>query len=143
MKRSALSAVFVVLGLAAVLVPTGGCNRTSPQSTLRCGGGGLNTQGLTAVKAGTDNEFFTATARQSIKIKPGVEIKPEKDSSGKLVSVRMIALQNSTTTTCGCPGGCSGSCSLILSSIDPTFIDCVGDCTQENACCFGCGLFTR
>ena len=143
MKRSALSAVFVVLGLATVLVLAGGCRRSSQQAALRCGGGGLDLRGLTTVVAGADNEFFTATARQSIKIKPGVDVKAETDSNGKIVALRMVARQNTTTTVCGCPAGCSGSCSLVLDSNDPKFADCVGDCVQENACCFGCGLYTR
>jgi len=35
------------------------------------------------VVAGTDNGFFTAASRQSIKIKPGVDVKVASDATGR------------------------------------------------------------
>ena len=113
-----------------------------PAAVARCGGtGGFQVGGLTAVTAGMDDQFLTATARQAVKVKPGVEVKPQLDAKGVPVAVTLRMAQQSADYTCRCPDGCGGSCSLVLDSTDPDFIECVGDCSDGDVCCFGCGLF--
>jgi len=131
-----------VLGLAFLLVLVGGCQSTgkpalSKQEALaRCGG---ITQG--AIVAGTDNEFFTATSRQSIKIKPSVEIKSVADRDGKPHTLTLVSRDNSLTLNCRCPAGCGesgdGCVYIVVEGSRDAF--CVGDCETDTGCCFGCG----
>jgi hypothetical protein len=112
------------------------------QAAARCGGsGGFDVSGLTAVLADAESPHYTAVARQAVKIKPGVEVKPKLDEKGATVVVTLALNNSSADLTCRCPDGCGGSCSLILDASDPDFVECVGDCRDGDVCCFGCGLY--
>src|SRR5688500_7542506 len=104
------------LGCVFVLILTVSCHstgrRTSTSVTTqegtkqdalaRCGiSPGLNG----AIAVGTDNQFLTAIARQTIKIKADVEIKT--DARGKKLT--LMAKDNSLDMTCRCPSGCAES----------------------------------
>ncbi len=144
------------LCLGAVLVLACGCSAEGTSRTelapppapepvkavARCGAGGngFNVAGLTAVVAGTDNEFISASARQFARIKPGVKVSTSKDKDGA-PAVAMMINNNSADFTCRCPTGCGGSCALELDANDPTYIACIGDCEDGDVCCSGCGLF--
>lgn len=142
------------LELASILMLAGGCQSTgtpspgtpppssSQDTLLRCVGGGPG--GRAPVVAGTENGFFTAMSRQSIELKPGIEIKSVLGADGKPHTLTLIGRDNSMDMTCGCPGGCaetgeSGCVPVVV--IGSPVAYCVGDCAKEGACCAGCGWY--
>lgn len=124
-----LSMVFLFGLLAA-------CNRPQ-EGTLRCGG---DRPGFTAVTAGFENGFFVAMSKQAVKLKP--DVKAEVAQKGGEATLTVIAKDNTKADfTCSCGAGCSGSCSLVLST-DPTVpAVCTGDCSAPSACCGSCQLW--
>lgn len=116
-----------------------GCERSPPPTALRCGEA---PSGSGWVVAGTDNRFFTAASRQSIKIKPGVDVKVVSDATGKPTGLTMARDNDSIGANCSCPGGCKTpgpiGCVIEYEPGGPN-ATCSGDCESENACCFGCG----
>ena len=105
-------------------------------------GGQDSPLGFVNVAAGTDNQFFMARTRQSLKIKPDVEVKSRVDEKGNVTGLTIIARDNSVNINCGCPAGCksdkgSSGCAI---SYSPTEATCTGDCVTETSCCFGCGF---
>jgi hypothetical protein len=143
-----------ILGIAVVLVLAVGCQSvgqapqlTKQEALSRCGG---ISPGSGAIVAGTDNEYFTASSRQSIKIKPGIEIKTAAgadsmataDQAGKGHALTLIGRDNaSVNLDCRCPAGCGESgdgCAYIV-VIGSRDAFCVGDCENPTGCCFGCG----
>ena len=141
------------LELASILMLAGGCQSTgtpppgtpppssSQDTLLRCVGGGPG--GRAPVVAGTENGFFTATSRQSIELKPGIEIETVLGADGKPHTLTLIGRDNSMDMTCGCPGGCAetGEVAASRSWSSAARSHCVGDCAKEGACCAGCGWY--
>jgi hypothetical protein len=135
-----------ILTFALVLLVIGGCQSMgnqplSKQDALsRCGGGLPGSPGGPIV-AGTDNEFFTATSRQIIKIKPGIDIKGDAGQDGKGHKLTLKSRDNSVNVDCRCPSGCAETgdgCIYLIVEGSRNAI-CVGDCATETSCCFGCG----
>jgi len=138
-------------GLVLILVLAGGCsapaNQGSPppgKGLARCGGSD-SPAGFDAVLAGTDNQFFTARNRQSLRIKPDVEVKPKVDEKGNVLGLTMVARDNSVNISCACPAGCSsdpgpGHGCVIQYPPGGQDASCSGDCVTENSCCSGCGF---
>jgi len=95
-----------------------------------------------AVVAGTDNEFFTATSRQSIKIKQGVQTASKAGPDGKPHTLILTSKARSQAFPCSCPGGCDrpGPYGCILVQT-PDVAYCEGDCEMETGCCLGCGFW--
>ncbi len=131
------------LGLAFMVLLAGGCQLSGQQplskqeALSRCGG--VSTPG--AIVAGTDNQFFTASSRQTLKIKPGVDIKTGAGPDGKVHTLTLISRDNSINLDCRCPSGCSESGDgcvpiVVIGSRDAI---CAGDCETAGGCCFGCG----
>ena len=141
MRTTEWSLVFmVVLAL--------GCHRPGRQgqgtALARCGGMD-SPSGLQNVPAGADNEFFTARTRQSLKIKPGVDVRSRMDEKGNVVGLTMIARDSSTNISCACPAGCGsdpgqGHGCVIVFTPNGGDATCSGDCVTEGCCCFGCGF---
>jgi hypothetical protein len=138
-----------VLELCLLVVLAAGCrssgtpSRTSSGETLaRCVGGGPGGRG--PVVAGAENEYFTASSRHVITIKPGIESKGVPGKDGKPHGLTLIARDNSLDLTCGCPGGCSeageSGCVYIV-VIGSSQAVCTGDCEKTGACCAGCGWY--
>jgi hypothetical protein len=140
-----------ILGLAIVAVlscacqPAGNPSQSTQQAAPRCVGGAPS--GFDAVVAGTDNQFFTATSRQGIKIKPGVEVKTELGPDGKAASLTLSRDNNQSSISCQCPAGCSrddGSvleigCIQVVEEGPGGRAHCEGDCFKGESCCTGCG----
>jgi len=113
-------------GPIALVILAGGCRqppKPAPppeQAVARCGGTD-SPAGFEYVVAGTDNRFFTARTRQTIRIKPDVEV------------------------SCACPAGCKSDpgpvhgCVIQFPPGGPD-ASCSGDCVTDNGCCFGCGF---
>jgi hypothetical protein len=116
-----------------------GCDRSPAPTALRCGEA---PSGFNWVVAGTDNRFFTAMSRQSIKIKPGVEVKVVSDATGRPTGLTMARDNDGIGANCSCPGGCKTpgpvGCVIVYEPGGPN-ATCSGDCQTENACCAGCG----
>ena len=110
----------------------------------RCGGMD-SPAGFQNVLAGADNEFFTARTRQSLKIKPGVDVRNKVDEKGNVVGLTMIARDSRTTVDCACPAGCGSDpgqghgCVVVYTPNGPD-ATCSGDCVTEGGCCLGCGF---
>ena len=122
-----------------LVVLAGGCDRSPAPTALRCGEA---RPGFNWVVAGTDNAFFTAITRQSIKIKPGVEVKSVSDETGRPTGLTMARDNDDIAVNCGCPAGCSTpgplGCEIVYTPGGPD-ASCSGDCQTENSCCSGCG----
>lgn len=142
--------------LLIVLVFIAGCDSmgnncpSAEGATFRCGGGGLTLPGFRAVARGMDTAFFTATSRQSIEVKPGVEQSDILDRYGNVTGVKLQSNQGESNVHCLCPAGCKveGSTDEVefgcATLTDPQGkVTCVGDCVTENECCFGCGLWIQ
>ena len=138
--------------LVFVVVLALGCHRDGHGTALARCGGMDSPAGLQNVVAGADNQFFTARTRQSLKIKPGVDVRSKVDEKGNVVGLTMIARDssttiardNSTTINCACPAGCSvgpgqPGCVIVFTPNGPD-ATCSGDCVTEGGCCFGCGF---
>jgi hypothetical protein len=132
-----------------LFVLASGCQPASNQAggagkgLARCGGSGP--PGFDSILAGTETQFFTATTRQSLKIKPDVEVKSKMDENGKILSLTMIARDNSVVVSCDCPGGCSsdpgpGHGCVIQYPPGGGDASCSGDCVSGDSCCAGCGF---
>ena len=76
-----------------------------PKAVARCGGTD-SPAGFQSVLAGTDTVFYTARTRQSLHVKPGVEVKSQLDKEGNVQALTFLARDGSTTVNCACPGGC-------------------------------------
>ena len=101
--------------------------------------------GFQNVLAGADTPFFTARTRQSLRIKPGVEVKSKVDKEGNVLALTMMARDNSVDISCACPAGCSsdpgpGHGCVIQFPPGGSDASCSGDCVTQGGCCFGCGF---
>jgi len=135
----------------SIAVAVSGCGTPAKQdgappgkAVARCGGSD-GPAGFDIVLAGTDNAFFTARNRQSLRIKPDVEVKTKVDEKGNVLGLTMVARDNSVTINCDCPGGCRndpgpGHGCVIQYPPGGQDASCTGDCVAENTCCSGCGF---
>lgn len=117
----------------------------SPASGLARCGGMDSPAGFQNVIAGTDSAFYTARTRQSLRVKPGVEIKSKVDGKGDVRGLTLIARDNSVEVSCACPAGCSsdpgpGHGCVIQFPPGGSDATCTGDCVTQGGCCFGCGF---
>jgi hypothetical protein len=72
-----------------------------------------------------------------------VKVRVDKGEAARPPELTLVALDNSgQRLRCGCPDGCGGSCSLILSTDPADAPICDGDCATPNSCCSGCAFFT-
>jgi hypothetical protein len=143
-------------GLVLLVSVAGGCQSPrsqepppgpppSPATGLaRCGGMG-SPAGFENVLAGADTPFYTARTRQSLQIKPGVEVRSKVDKEGRVLALTMMARNNSVDISCACPGGCSsdpgpGHGCVIQYPPGGSDASCSGDCVTQGGCCFGCGF---
>jgi hypothetical protein len=143
-------------GFVFLVALAGGCqppsNQEPPRSQelpsgkglARCGGMD-SPAGFQNVLAGTDNQFFTARTRQSLRIKRGVEVKSKVDKEGNVLALTMMARNNSVDVSCACPAGCSsdpgpGHGCVIQFPPGGSDASCSGDCVTQGGCCFGCGF---
>lgn len=142
MKTGGIRALFLTVFLTVLVVWPAGCGPTGAPAVTQsredvarfCGG---VSPGFKGVVAGTDNEFFTATSRQVITLKPDVKIEAVKGRTMTVVAKQ----KQGTTITCACPAGCSNPVDCVISQVPsgPGPISCSGDCTTSTSCCFGCG----
>jgi hypothetical protein len=144
METRGIRALFLIVFLTGLVVWTAGCAPTGTPTTQSreelarfCGGGGVS-PGTRAVIAGVENPFFSATSRQVVTPKPDVKIGEVKGRT-----ITLIARDNNTTITCGCPAGCTNPVGCVIAQSPPGPpggpITCSGDCTTTSSCCFGCG----
>jgi hypothetical protein len=135
--------VFVVVAAAACGTPAKQGSAPPGKAVARCGSDGP--AGFDIVLAGTDNQFFTARNRQSLRIKPDVEVKTKVDEKGNVRGLTMVARDNSVNVSCDCPAGCSsdpgpGHGCVVQYPPGGQDASCTGDCVAENTCCSGCGF---
>jgi hypothetical protein len=146
--------ITVPVTLALLLWTTPACQPgatpcTPGDATARCGT--AVGPGETPLRPGADYTLFTAENRQTITLKQGASLQPERDEQGMVRGVTVMALDNSPgiTLRCQCPSGCvtdpdnSGplriSCAVAVDPDDPGTAFCGGDCFRQGACCAGCG----
>jgi hypothetical protein len=133
-----------------LVILAGGCQqppRPAPppdQAAARCGGMD-SPGGFQYVVAGTDNQFFTARTRQTIRIKPNLEVKAKTDEKGNVLSITMARDNKDVNVSCACPAGCKsdpgpGHGCVIEFPPGGSEASCSGDCVTDTGCCFGCGF---
>jgi hypothetical protein len=138
--------------LVLLVALAGGCHpprsEEQPQGKglARCGGMD-SPLGFQNVLAGTDNPFFTARTRQSLHIKPGVEVKSKVDEKGDVLALTMMARDGRVDVSCACPAGCGsdpgpGHGCVIQYPPGGSEASCSGDCVTRDGCCFGCGFMS-